>query len=328
MGTTKVNFRLPDDLVEKADVVLENFPPTFTDKYDIGYETVREHNSEIIYCSISAYGETGPYRNYPGIDTTVQALSGAASMTRDEDSSPMRSGVPMNDVFAALYAVQGILGALRNREQTGEGDFIDISLLDAGLSGLTTRATYSFATDQPYPPFGRRHNYFAPEGLYEVDDGTVQISVVTNRHWRALCKTLEITHLVNDDRFESVNKRVENRNELDNILEEKLTKWTVKELVTALREAGLPAAPVNDTLSAFENPQAQSRDMRQTVEHPTAGEVDTIGFPVKYENSKLQVKRHPPVLGEHTDEILDSLGFDKKNRKKLLEKGVISQSEE
>lgn len=316
------------DLAAEADVVLENFPPTFTDEYNIDYETVRERNPEIVYCSISAYGETGPYREYPGIDTTVQALSGAASMTRDDESGPMRSGVPMNDVFASLYAVQGVLSALYNRDRTGEGDFIDVSLFDAGLAGLTTRAAYSFATDEPYPPFGRRHNYFAPEGLYEVSDGTVQLSVVTDRHWQSFCEALDAPELAADRRFEDVNSRVENHAALDDALDDLLTEWTVAELVAALREAGVPAGPVNDTLSAFEDPQAQARNMRRSVEHPTAGEVDTIGFPVKHEEFQQTVDRHPPLLGEHTDEILDQLDVAESDREELLAADVVSGLEE
>ncbi len=179
------------ELCGDADVILENFHPAFTEKYGLDYESVKQHNEPIVYCSISAFGTTGPYRKHSGIDTTVQALSGSMSMTRAEDTMPMRTGVPFNDVFASLYAVQGILAALRRRDRNGTGELVDVSLLDAGIAGLTTRAMYSLISGEPYPPFGRRHNYFAPEGVYEVANGYVQLSVVTDRHWEWFCDVLD-----------------------------------------------------------------------------------------------------------------------------------------
>lgn len=311
------------DLAEQADVVLTNFPPTFAERYGIDYESVRDHNPEIIYCGISAYGATGPYREDPGIDTTVQALSGTMSMTRDEESPPMRCGLAMNDVMGSLYAVQGILTALYTRERTGEGEFIDIGLLDAAIAGLTTRATYSLVTDEPYPPFGRRHNYFAPEGCYEVADGDVQISVVTDRHWERFCEVLNTPELAADERFSTVNRRVENREALEKLLLEVLQKWSVDTLVEALRERGVPASPVLDTLSAFNHPQVRARDMRCELEHPTAGTVDVLGHPIKYDNIEPNLEGHPPLLGEHSEEVLRQCGVEPSAVERLLEEGVI-----
>lgn len=314
------------DLARTADVVLLNFPPTFAERYGIDYDAVRDRNSEIVYCSISAYGNSGPYREEAGIDTTVQALSGAMSMTREEGSPPMRCGVPMNDVFAALYAVQGILTALFARERTGEGEFVDVSMLDAAVAGLTTRASYSLMTDEPYPPFGRRHNYFAPEGVYGVDDGEVQLSVVTDRHWRWFCEAIDEPELAADERFVEVNRRVEHRDDLDEALAEALAGWTVEALLDALREHGVPAAPINDTLSVFDHPQVEAREMRRTVEHPDAGPVDTLGFPVKYENIEPTVERYPPRLGEHSVEVLRERGFDDDEIDRMLRSGTVEDA--
>lgn len=315
------------DLAEAADVVLLNFPPTFAERYGIDHATVRERNPELIYCSISAYGATGPYREDAGIDTTVQALGGAMSMTRTEGTPPMRTGVPMNDVFASLYAVQGILTALYDRRGSGEGEFVDVALLDAGVAGLTTRATYSFATDEPYPPFGRRHNYFAPEGVYEVADGDVQLSVITDRHWRRFCEAVDEPELAADGRFEEVNRRVSNRAALDDRLVDLLAEWTVEDLVAALREHDVPAAPVNDTVSVWDHPQVRAREMRRTMEHPDSGEVDTLGFPVKYDRIEPGIDRHPPRLGEHTEEVLRSRGYDDEEIEALREEGSIGTTE-
>jgi crotonobetainyl-CoA:carnitine CoA-transferase CaiB-like acyl-CoA transferase len=315
------------DLAESADVVLLNFPPTFAERYDIDHETVRERNPELVYCSISAYGATGPYREDAGIDTTVQALSGAMSMTRTGETPPMRTGVPMNDVFASLYAVQGILTALYDRRDSGEGEFVDVALLDAGVAGLTTRATYSFATGEPYPPFGRRHNYFAPEGVYEVADGDVQLSVITDRHWRRFCEAIDEPDLAADERFEEVNRRVSNREALDERLVDLLGEWTAEELVETLREAGVPAGRVNDTLSVWEHPQVRAREMRRTMEHPDAGEVDTLGFPVKYDRLEPGIDRHPPRLGEHTEQILRDRGYSAAEVDELREAGLIDGDE-
>lgn len=315
------------DLAEAADVVLLNFPPTFAERYGIDHETVRERNPELVYCSISAYGATGPYREDAGIDTTVQALSGAMSMTHTEETPPMRTGVPMNDVFASLYAVQGILTALYDRRDTGEGEFVDVALLDAGVAGLTTRATYSFATGEPYPPFGRRHNYFAPEGVYEVADGDVQLSVITDRHWRRFCEAIDEPELAADERFEEVNRRVSNRGALDERLADLLAGWDVEDLVAALREHDVPAAPVNDTVSVWDHPQVRARGMRRTMEHPDAGEVDTLGFPVKYDRIEPRIDRHPPREGEHTEEVLRARGYGDGEIDELREAGLIEVGE-
>ena len=315
------------DLAEAADVVLLNFPPTFAERYGIDHGTVRERNPELVYCSISAYGATGPYREDAGIDTTVQAISGAMSMTRTGGTRPMRTGIPMNDVFASLYAVQGILTALYDRRDTGEGEFVDVALLDSGIAGLTTRATYSFATGEPYPPFGRRHNYFAPEGAYEVADGDVQLSVITDRHWRRFCEALDEPELAADERFEEVNRRVSNRGALDDLLVDLLAEWTVEDLVAALREHDVPAAPVNDTVSVWDHPQVRARGMRRTMEHPAAGEVDTLGFPVKYDRIEPGIDRYPPRLGEHTEEVLRSRGYDDGEIEALREAGSIGTTE-
>lgn len=315
------------DLVETADVVLTNFPPTFADRYGLDPESVHERNSEIIYCSISAYGRSGPYRDDAGIDTTVQALSGSMSITRTEDTPPMRAGTPMNDVFAALYAVQGILTSLYAQEGGAGGEVVDVSLLDAGIAGLTTRATYSLATDEPYPPFGRRHNYFAPEGTYEVADGEVQLSVVTDRHWRRFCEAIDEPDLAADDRFAEVNRRVENRKALDETVTDRLADRSVQDLVAALREAGVPAALVNDTVSVWEHPQVQAREMKQSMDHPRAGTVETLGFPVKYANAEPRIERSPPLLGEHSAEVLREAGYDDAEIARLAELGVLETEE-
>lgn len=324
--TTDEGRELFLDLAAEVDIILENFPPSFTDNYGIDYNTVRERNEDIIYCGISAYGETGPFRTEPGIDMTIQALSGAISMTSEnEKDQGVRSGVPMNDVFAAQYAVQGILVSLLNREWgDGGGEFIDVSLLDAGIAGLTTRAMYSLTAEEPYPPIGERHNYLAPEGIYEVMDGHVQISVVTDRHWKSFCEVIDKPKLATDERFENINSRVDNHDTLDEKLESILAEWTVDDLVKALRKAGIPAAQINDTRSVWSHPQVKARDMRKKLEHPTAGTVDTLGFPIKYRNIDTAIERHPPLLGEHTEEFLRDAGYDDEEIEALAKEGIVA----
>ena len=296
------------DLIEVADVLLVNFPPPFLERYDLTYDDLSNLNPDLIYCAISAYGATGPYRDQPGIDTTVQALSGAMSMTRDADTPPMRSGVPMNDVFGAYAAMGGIMAALYNRDMhDAGGEYIDISLLDMGIAGLTTRATYSLVTEEPYPPFGRRHNYFAPEGVYEVTDGEVQLSVVTNRHWEWFCEALDAPELAADDRFTTTNDRVRNRDALESAIETELQNYAVAELVELLKSVGIPAAPVNDTISVWDDPQVQARSLRTEMEHPSAGTVETVRFPIRFDSINPEIDRAPPRLGEHSSAVLENI---------------------
>lgn len=312
------------DLAASADVVLLNFPPTFAEAYGIDYEVVSDRNPGIIYCSISAFGDSGPYREDGGIDTTAQALSGAMSMTRDEETPPMRAGTPMNDVFAALYATQAILAAHIN----GEGEYVDIALLDAAIAGLTTRATYSLVSGEPYPPFGRYHNYFAPEGRFACADGDVQLSVITDRHWQQFCEAIDAPKLAADDRFAEVNERVRNREAVIEAVGDELADWVVSDLIGTLRDAGVPVAPINDTLTVWEDPQVRAREMRRTFEHPAAGQVDTLGFPVKYDTIDPSIDRHPPLLGEHTREVLRAAGYDDATIDELLDDDVVGSAEE
>lgn len=316
------------NLAERADVVLLNFPPSFADQYEIDYDSVRERNEEIIYCSISAYGNTGPYRDYNGVDTTIQALSGSMSMARTEETKPMRSGFPFADICASLNAVQGILSALLNRYKNDEGEFVDISLLDSVIAGLTTRATYSLATDEPYPPFGRRHNYFAPEGTFEAADGDIQLSVITDRHWQRFCEALEADELAADKRFKTLEGRIKYNTACNEAVNERLSEQSVENLVETLREMGVPAAPVKDTTTVWEDPQVQSRDMLRTIEHPDVGKTPTLGFPIKYSNIDQDIELYPPRLGEHTREILRTEGYDEETIDELVESGVLEDRAE
>lgn len=315
------------DLAERADVVLLNFPPAFAERYDVDYESVRERNEDVIYCSISAFGNSGPYSEYNGVDTTIQALSGAMSMARTEETRPMRSGFPFADVCASLYAVQGVLSSLINRYKNDGGEFVDVSLLDGVIPGLTTRATYSLATDEPYPPFGRHHNYFAPEGTFEAADGDVQLSVITDRHWRRFCDALNATALADDERFETLDGRIEHNDACRQTVADEIAEWTVDEVVVRLREVAVPVAPINDTKEVWDDPQVQAREMLRTMSHPDLGEIETLGFPVKYQHLDQQIERHPPRLGEHTREILRAAGYDDATIDDLVSEDVLEDFE-
>jgi crotonobetainyl-CoA:carnitine CoA-transferase CaiB-like acyl-CoA transferase len=325
--TTDEGCDLFYDLAGRADVVLLNFPPAFADAYGVDYESIREQNEDIIYCSISAFGTTGPYSEYNGVDTTIQALSGSMSMARTEDTPPMRSGFPFADVSASLYAVQGILSAVINRYKNGGGECIDVSLLDGVIAGLTTRATYSLATDDPYPPFGRHHNYFAPEGAFEAADGDVQLSVITDRHWERFCESLDAETLAADERFATLDGRIEHNQACRESVGAVIAEWSVEEVVSRLREAGVPAAPVNDTDDVWDDPQVQAREMLRTMPHPELGEIETLGFPVKYRQLEQEIERHPPRLGEHTREILQGAGYDDSAIDDLVGEGVLEEFE-
>jgi len=311
------------DIVEDADVVLENYTPGTVSELGIDYEAVRERNPEIIYCSISGFGQTGPRRNDPGVDYVIQAFTGVASVTRDTDGRPLRMGVTVSDLAGAMYALQAILASLRRRDRDGVGDYIDVSLTDSLVSFLSTRAGYSFATGEPFPSVARTHVYFAPEGIFETADDYLQLSTVTEKHWRALCEELGREDLLERDEFETIDDRCQHVEELNEELEETFRQRPTAEWVSRIKKRGIPVSEINDTLSVWEDEHTKAREMQFDVKTESGESFPTISYPVKHETWEWEGDEYIAPLGADTEAVLKSAGYDDEEIETLREEDVI-----
>lgn len=312
------------DLVEDADVVLENFIPGTVDRLGIGYEDVKEWNPEIIYCSVSGFGQYGPKSGRPGVDDIIQAFTGVASLTRDEDHTPRVTGLPVCDLSGSMYAVIGVLEALYERTRTGEGEYLDVALSDSTLSLLSARAGYSFTTGEPFPPMVK-HPYFAPVGFFETHDSEyLRISIVTENQWNELCRALDRPDLANDAAFESVDERLANRDELRRVLEPIFASRTITTWLERFEQYSFPFSKVNNTLNVWEDPQTQAREMVQMIETPDGEEYETIAYPVKHAGSDWKPSADSAArLGEHTAPVLEDLGYSPEEIDALRNEDII-----
>jgi crotonobetainyl-CoA:carnitine CoA-transferase CaiB-like acyl-CoA transferase len=299
------------DLASEADVVVENFRVGKMEDWDLDYETLSAENPDLVYCSISGYGQDGPHKDRPAYDLIMQAEGGMMSITGEQGSPPVRVGVAIADIGAGMYATQSILAALFHREfQDAGGQYIDIALFEAMVAWQTYMASYHFATGEPPGRMGSKHPTIAPYQAFPTTDGYIVVAVPSPNLWPRFCQAIDREDLIDDPRFETNDDRVTNREELDTILEAEFEDYTTAEAKELFDEHGVPASQVNDMADVFDHPQVQARGMRQSVAHPTAETVEMPGSPMHLSDTETDIDRHPPLLGEHTDEILTEFGFD------------------
>jgi formyl-CoA transferase len=312
-------------LAERSDIFLENFRPGVTARLGVDYENIRKVNPGIIYCSISSFGQTGPYASWPGYDIIIQGMGGLMGITGEPGRPPVRVGIAISDIGAGMWAAIAILAALRVREKTGVGQYIDISLLDGVVSWMTYAAGIYFATGRPPERMGSAHPSMVPYQAFEAGDGKyLLIAAGNDRLWATLCEGMGLKELAEDPRFSTMDRRVENRGELIPILEGEFRKRPRDEWLERLRRLGFPCGPVYTLDEVFRDPHVLSRGMLIEMEHPELGVIKQIGPPMKFSETPCTVGSPPPRLGEHTEEVLRAVaGYSDEEIERLRRASAI-----
>jgi formyl-CoA transferase/CoA:oxalate CoA-transferase len=296
-------------LIARADVLIENFKPGSLARLGFGYEAMSALNPRLVYCSISGYGQTGPRSQLSGYDPVIQAECGLMSITGFPDGQPTRSGIAITDFLAGLHANQGILLALLERGRTGRGQRIDIALFDSMLSALTMSAGIFEATGRVPERLGNAHASIAPYEVFAASDGLIMICAGNDRLWRALCDAIGLTDLPDDPRFRTNADRVHERPALRSRLEAAFATMTVEDLVDRLERRSVPCGRVRNVAEALADAQVRARDMLLDIDVPGHGAFRVLGNPVKLSGSTPDAASAPPALGEHTSQVLASLGY-------------------
>lgn len=311
------------ELVEEADVFIQNFRPGTAERLGVDHETLREHNEELVYLAISAFGQTGPWRERSGYDLLIQGMSGIMSVTGEEGRQPAKVGLPMTDLITAMWAAFGTMTALYNRERTGEGEYIDLGMLEATLPWLTKQAGMAFAGEET-KRMGTKDPVLAPYQTFETKDGYLNVCILNEKLWGELCEALDRPDLLEDERFELNADRVEHADELEAEIERTLGQRTTEEWIEIIAEdAGVPAGPVYEVEEALNNPQIDARGTVTEIEHPELGEIPVIEHPLRYDRAESGFDLPPPLLGEHNREVFRDLGYADAEIDALAAEGVF-----
>ena len=311
-----LNFKTPegrkvlDALIERADVLVENFRPGTLARQGLGYDDLAAAHRGLVYCSISGFGQTGPRRSEPGYDAVLQAEGGLMSITGPPDGSPYRLGVAIADIVSGMFAAYGVAMALLVQARTGRGQFVDVAMLDSVAAILTYQAGICFATGQAPPRLGNQHPTIVPYETFSAADGDVVVAAGNDTLFRKFCDVLEMPALAEDPRFATNQGRVENQDALRPLLAERVRTRTRQQWLDGLKQAGVPSGAVRDLAEMLSDPQLIDRMMVLPMTHPKAGPMQVLGVPVKMGDTPGGVRTPPPVLGQHTHAVLGELGYD------------------
>jgi crotonobetainyl-CoA:carnitine CoA-transferase CaiB-like acyl-CoA transferase len=310
-------------LAEQADVVVENMRPGVTKRLGVDYESVRKRNPRIVYGSISGFGQYGPYTSRPSIDQIAQGMSGIMSVTGIPGQGPVRVGVAVTDIMAGAFLAQGILIALLDRDVSGQGRWVQTSLIEAGLTLLDFQAT-RWTMDKKIPPQeGNNHPTNTPMGCFPTADGHLNIAATSNKNFQIFCKLIDRENMAADPRFASIASRRQNKEAMNEMIADALRARTTAEWFELIVAAGLPCGPVYNIKQAFADPQVEALRIRRSVKHPRLGEQDLVAQPCEITGFDREIRSATPDLGEDTNEILGSLGYSTEEIEKLKATRVI-----
>ena len=310
-------------LLETADVVVENFRPGVMERLGLGYAELVQERPSLVYCSISGFGGTGPYRNRGGFDLVAQGMSGLMSITGFPDSPPAKVGVPITDISAGTLAAYGILCAYIHALKTGQGQTVDTSLLEAGIAYTIWESALYFAEGEIPGPLGSAHRVSAPYQALRTADGYINIGAATQATWEQFCRALGLENLIEDPKFKIPGDRKARESELAELLESTLSRESTAYWLELLDKAGVVAGPIYNMEQVYHDPQVQAREMLIDLDDPELGILHNIGIPVKLSATPGRIRRRAPALGEHSVEVLQAAGFSEADVAELVKAGVV-----
>lgn len=321
---TEEGVQLVKDLAAKCDILIENYRPGVMDRLGLSYEVLSAINPGLIYCAISGFGQDGPLRDRPSFDIVLQAMSGAMSVNGEPGGLPTKLGIPLGDLIGGINGPIAILGALHERNTTGKGRLIDISLMDGMMGMLGYLAQLAFFTGEDPKPVGSQHPNLVPYGAFPASDGSIIVACLTNNFWGRICKAIAQPELESDGRFNTIEKRRNAREDVNAIVASFTEQHTVDALVELFTEHQVPHAPILGITEALNQPQAKARNMVVETDHKTLGTIPIVNRPIKYPGADQAIPSAPPVLGQNTNEVLvDILNLDEARIGELRSRNIV-----